>query len=42
MIIGQIVNLIGLGFVTAEVFDGLGRHMYYLQPDQRRRFLIIG
>ncbi|KAL8805661.1 MAG: hypothetical protein Q9182_001805 [Xanthomendoza sp. 2 TL-2023] len=42
MIIGQIINLIGLGFVTAEVFDGLGRHMYYLQPDQRRRFFIIG
>ncbi|KAL8728057.1 MAG: hypothetical protein Q9166_005657 [cf. Caloplaca sp. 2 TL-2023] len=42
MIIGQIVNLVGLGFVTAEVFDGLGRHMYYLQPHERRRFQIIG
>ncbi|KAL8686235.1 MAG: hypothetical protein Q9224_005512 [Gallowayella concinna] len=42
MIIGQIINLIGLGFVTAEVFDGLGRHMYYLQPGQRRGFFIIG
>ncbi|KAL8815452.1 MAG: hypothetical protein Q9223_005401 [Gallowayella weberi] len=42
MIIGQVINLIGLGFVTAEVFDGLGRHMYYLQSDQRRRFFIIG
>ncbi|KAL8827880.1 MAG: hypothetical protein Q9170_006836 [Blastenia crenularia] len=42
MIIGQMVNLVGLGFVTAEVFDGLGRHMYYLQPHQRRRFQIIG
>ncbi|KAL8713751.1 MAG: hypothetical protein Q9220_002277 [cf. Caloplaca sp. 1 TL-2023] len=42
MIIGQVVNLVGLGFVTAEVFDGLGRHMYYLQADQRRRFMIIG
>ncbi|KAL8691414.1 MAG: hypothetical protein Q9218_003350 [Villophora microphyllina] len=42
MIIAQFVNLVGLGFVTAEVFDGLGRHMYYLQPNQRRRFQIIG
>ncbi|KAL8626497.1 hypothetical protein Q9189_007810 [Teloschistes chrysophthalmus] len=42
MIIAQFTNLVGLGFVTAEVFDGLGRHMYYLQPDQRRRFQIIG
>ncbi|KAL8785824.1 MAG: hypothetical protein Q9213_003131 [Squamulea squamosa] len=42
MIIGQIINLIGLGFVTAEVFNGLGRHMYYLQPEERRRFHIIG
>lgn len=42
MILAQFINLVGLGFVTAEVFDGLGRHMYYLQPDQRRRFQIIG
>lgn len=42
MIIGQIVNLVGLGLVTAEVFNGLGRHMYYLQPDERRRFHLIG
>ncbi len=42
MIICQFVNVVGLGLVTAEVFNGLGRHMYYLQPDQRRRFHIIG
>ncbi|KAL8926716.1 MAG: hypothetical protein Q9208_002790 [Pyrenodesmia sp. 3 TL-2023] len=42
MIICQFVNLVGLGLVTAEVFNGLGRHMYYLQPDQRRRFHLIG
>ncbi|KAL8896124.1 MAG: hypothetical protein Q9207_007865, partial [Kuettlingeria erythrocarpa] len=42
MVICQFVNLVGLGLVTAEVFNGLGRHMYYLQPDQRRRFHIIG
>ncbi|KAL8646687.1 MAG: hypothetical protein Q9210_005994, partial [Variospora velana] len=42
MIIGQFTNLVGLGLVTAEVFNGLGRHMYYLQPDQIRRFIIIG
>ncbi|KAL8655033.1 MAG: hypothetical protein Q9226_003200 [Calogaya cf. arnoldii] len=42
MIFGQFVNLVGLGLVTAEVFNGLGRHMYYLQPDQQRRFYLIG
>ncbi|KAI4275288.1 MAG: hypothetical protein LQ337_003343 [Flavoplaca oasis] len=42
MIIGQSVNLVGLGLVTAQVFNGLGRHMYYLQPEQRRRFHLLG
>ncbi|CAL8582198.1 hypothetical protein XPA_007867 [Xanthoria parietina] len=42
MIVGQFVNLVGLGLVTAEVFNGLGRHMYYLSPDERRRFHLIG
>ncbi|KAL8871365.1 MAG: hypothetical protein Q9174_002784 [Haloplaca sp. 1 TL-2023] len=42
MIATQFVNLVGLGLMTAEVFNGLGRHMYYLRPDQRRRFEIIG
>ena len=42
MIIGQFVNLVGLGLVTAQVFNGLGRHMYYLQPGQRRRFHLLG
>ena len=42
MFIAQFVNLVGLGFVTAEVCDGLGRHMYYLTATQRRRFQIIG
>lgn len=42
MFITSIVNLVGLGFVTAEVANGLGRHMYYLTPVQRKRFQIIG
>ena len=41
MIIAQFVNLAGLGLVTAQVFNGLGRHMYYLQPEQRQRFHLL-
>ena len=42
IVVCMISNLVGLGFVTAEVRDGLGRHMYYLTAHQRRRFTILG
>ena len=42
MIITMIINLVGLGFVTQEVRDGFGRHMYYLTPEQRQNFIVIG
>ncbi|KAL8743628.1 MAG: hypothetical protein Q9190_004038 [Brigantiaea leucoxantha] len=38
----MLTNLIGLGLVTGEVFNGLGRHMYYLSSDHRKRFQILG
>lgn len=41
MFVAQSVNLVGLGFVTAEVCDGVGRHEYYLSAPQRRRFDIL-
>ena len=28
----------GASFVTGEVFNGLGRHEYYLEPSQRRSY----
>ena len=28
----------GASFVTAEVFNGLGRHEYYLEPSQLRNY----
>ena len=28
--------------ITAEVFKGLGRHEYYLEPKQRRMFQALG
>ena len=28
----------GASIVTAEVFNGLGRHEYYLEPSQRRNY----
>ena len=28
----------GASFITAEVFNGLGRHEYYLEPSQRRNY----
>ena len=42
MVITMISNLVGLGFVSKEVADGLGRHMYYLTPGQIKNFVIIG
>lgn len=42
IVVTMISNLVGLGFVTTEVANGLGHHMYYLTANQRRRFAIIG
>ena len=42
MIITEITTLVGLGFVTKEVIDGLGRHMYYLTDKHRRDFTVVG
>ena len=35
-------SLIGAGLITAEVFEGLGRHEYYLTSAQRRLFQVLG
>lgn len=35
-------TIIGAGFITAEVLNGLGRHQYYLTPSQRRNFQAVG
>ena len=35
-------TIIGAGFITAEVLNGLGRHEYYLTPSQRRNFQAVG
>ncbi|CAD6579520.1 MAG: hypothetical protein ASARMPREDX12_009274 [Alectoria sarmentosa] len=35
-------SIIGAGFITTEVLNGLGRHEYYLTPEQRRLFLVVG
>ena len=42
MIVTMISNLVGLGFVTKEVQDGEGRHMYYLSRRQIENFGVIG
>ena len=42
IIITMISNLVGLGFVTKEVQDGLGRHMFYLTPAQIKNFTVVG
>ncbi|KAL8830282.1 MAG: hypothetical protein Q9191_001515 [Dirinaria sp. TL-2023a] len=42
MILTEITTLVGLGFVTKEVIDGLGRHMYYLTEKHRKDFTIVG
>ena len=35
-------TLAGAAMITVEVLNGLGRHEYYLRPDQRRMFNIVG
>ena len=35
-------SLIGAGFITTEVLNGLGRHEYYLSSAQRRLFQAVG
>ena len=42
MIITMISNLVGLGFVTKEVEDGLGHHMYYLTKAHVKNFTVVG
>lgn len=42
MVVTMLSNLVGLGFVTQEVIDGEGRHMYYLSKSQIENFTIIG
>ncbi|KAI4187397.1 MAG: hypothetical protein LQ348_004087 [Seirophora lacunosa] len=39
MVITQMANLTGMGFVAAEVENGLGRHRYYLKPGAFKKFL---
>lgn len=38
MAIAMTTTIMGASFVTAEVFNGLGRHEYYLEPSQRRNY----
>ncbi|KAL8967968.1 MAG: hypothetical protein Q9183_002677, partial [Haloplaca sp. 2 TL-2023] len=39
----KVTTCIGLGLITTEVIAaGLGRHSYYLQPEQRRLFTVLG
>lgn len=39
ILLAQIVNSCGMGFVMAEVFYGLGRHLHYLSPYQYNHYL---
>ncbi|KAI4213383.1 MAG: hypothetical protein LQ351_003883 [Letrouitia transgressa] len=39
MALTQIVNGTGMGFVGAEISNGLGRHRYYLRPGAYKKFL---
>ena len=41
MIATLILTLVGLGFVTKEIIDGLGRHMYYLTAKNRKDYTIV-
>ncbi|KAL8973732.1 MAG: hypothetical protein Q9197_002019 [Variospora fuerteventurae] len=34
-----LVNITGMGFVAAEVENGLGRHRYYLKPGAYKKYL---
>lgn len=38
----MLTSLIGAGFITTEVLNGLGRHEYYLTSAQRRLFQAVG
>lgn len=40
--LAMLTTIIGAGFITAEVLNGLGRHEYYLTPSQRRNFQAVG
>ena len=40
--VDQLTTIIGAGFITAEVLNGLGRHEYYLTPSQKRNFQAVG
>ncbi|KAK0507763.1 hypothetical protein JMJ35_009652 [Cladonia borealis] len=42
MIAAMTTTLIGVGLITTEVINGLGRHEYCLTPSQRRNTKIIG
>ena len=35
----QAINCVGMGFVMTEVYYGLGRHKYYINPDHYVGFL---
>lgn len=39
ILLAQIINSCGMGFVMAEVFYGLGRHLHYLSPYQYNHYL---
>lgn len=44
MIVGflQVTTIMGAGFITSGVLNGLGRHEYYLTPTQQKNFQAIG
>ncbi|KAI4205276.1 MAG: hypothetical protein LQ350_000598 [Teloschistes chrysophthalmus] len=39
MVLAQVINACGMGFVGAEVSNGLGRHRYYLPAGGYKKFL---
>ncbi|KAL9000871.1 MAG: hypothetical protein Q9169_000626 [Polycauliona sp. 2 TL-2023] len=39
MVLTQVINACGMGFVGAEVSNGLGRKRYYLAPGSYKKFL---
>ncbi|KAL9028733.1 MAG: hypothetical protein Q9196_002951 [Gyalolechia fulgens] len=39
MVVTQMANSCGMGFVGAEVSNGLGRHRYYLAPGAYKKYL---
>ncbi|KAG8531814.1 uncharacterized protein KY384_003450 [Bacidia gigantensis] len=43
MVLCLFTTWLGAGMITTEIIQGgLGRHGYYLQPDQKRHFLAVG